>query len=81
MAVLLTGAAVIDWVSGTKGAAWSVVVGGWVCLELGLLAAWIRREGAAPVERDPRWCVGCGYDLNGLPAEARVCPECGRARG
>lgn len=23
-------------------------------------------------------CAGCGYDLSGLPADARVCPECSR---
>ena len=37
---------------------------------------WVYRPRPEP-QRPPR-CVGCGYDLIGLPADAS-CPECGRA--
>jgi hypothetical protein len=30
-------------------------------------------------ERGVGVCLGCGYDLRGLPSEQRACPECGAA--
>ncbi len=81
IAALLTGAVVIDRLAGTNVAAVGVVIVGWLCVELGGPGSWFGREEAAPVQRDPRWCVGCGYDLSGLPEDSAVCPECGRARG
>ncbi len=35
--------------------------------------------GQSRVEEEPgRWCGTCGYELRGLPASTRRCPECGR---
>ena len=47
-------------------------------LPLAILTAWLFYRD----RRNVRWaetgrCVGCGYDLSGLPAGAG-CPECGK---
>lgn len=31
-----------------------------------------------PASHPPDHCNACGYDLRGVPARARVCPECGQ---
>ena len=59
-----------------------VVIRAWALmlpLPLATLPAvpWLRRRR----RRARGQCLGCGYDLHGLPAESDRCPECGRPMG
>jgi hypothetical protein len=59
---------------------WCRTAGGpvWVLLPLGIwpMITWIFRRGRLWRRNRRGWCRYCGYDLQGVQADAR-CPECG----